>query len=890
MTTATLPKDETSHASTATNAVSDTELFRIRALVRNAAEHIAPIWPLKTFIATNPLLGLENFSFGDAASKAEKLFGAQCFVGLNDYRQRVQSGDISSTALTTSFEQATDGLRNVTIAGQACDAQAWVRQCLDGTEEKAASAQIAEQASRIITAISGKHEEASAGPATDPKVMEAVNRQLMKWCTAYFDEGVATLNMPFREKGLYGAWTHLAIHDPEVRAALTPEALTQLARLPEQADIAIHEAMRFFGAEGKGATALLVNHLAAMPGWAGYIKKQAEQNTLKPADANLTDYLGIRLTLHALLSRQKEGDTHATLPKTPEEDLKRLASFLQHAQLDLPESTSLSEQDLAVLNTILKQARDSSLALIFLKAAEESYREPLIETLKAAAQTSTEDTQPVDAQLVFCIDVRSEPFRRALESEGNFETLGYAGFFGIPIQHTNFTGGANRDLCPVLLTPKHEITDQPLDAHVSDAHRLRMVSERNTRAKSLWGGLKQSVLTPFALAEATGAVSGAAMAGRTLAPRRASTFFQRLSRKGDELQITEPRLQHAKSTSEPNKHLGLTLDEQIFYAQALLEMTGLKAPFGKLVVLCAHGSTTTNNAYASALDCGACGGNHGAANARVMATILNSPEVREGLKKLGHQLPDEMVALAAEHDTTTDEVTLFGAAHAPASHQEEIKKLETALARAGDKNRQNRIEKLSAEEKPLAEEILYRSADWAQVRPEWGLARNAAFIVAPRTLTKDIDLGGRSFLHSYDWRIDPEGTSLTVILTAPMVVAQWINCQYYFSTVDNHVFGSGTKITQNVVGGIGVAQGNESDLMTGLPWQSLFDDQGEAYHEPLRLLTFVVAPRNMVEHIITANDVLKRLFDNEWVALHVLDPESGLSARYQPGLTWHEHV
>jgi uncharacterized protein YbcC (UPF0753/DUF2309 family) len=37
-----------------------------------------------------------------------------------------------------------------------------------------------------------------------------------------------------------------------------------------------------------------------------------------------------------------------------------------------------------------------------------------------------------------------------------------------------------------------------------------------------------------------------------------------------------------------------------------------------------------------------------------------------------------------------------------------------------------------------------------------------------------------------------------------MVVTQWINSQYYFSTVDTAVYSSGSKVTQNPVGNVGV--------------------------------------------------------------------------------------
>jgi uncharacterized protein YbcC (UPF0753/DUF2309 family) len=180
---------------------------------------------------------------------------------------------------------------------------------------------------------------------------------------------------------------------------------------------------------------------------------------------------------------------------------------------------------------------------------------------------------------------------------------------------------------------------------------------------------------------------------------------------------------------------------------------------------------------------------------------------------------------------------------------------------------------LDADESSSAKYTKLRSIDWAQVRPEWGLARNASFIVAPREISKKIDLDGRAFLHSYDYRQDPEGAILTVILTAPMVVAQWINSQYLFSTLDNVTYGAGSKVTKNITGKIGVMQGNASDLMTGLPLQSVNKTDKEAYHEPVRLMTIVYAPSAVINQIIEKQTVLQKLFSNGWVRLICIDPE-----------------
>ncbi|OYV54027.1 MAG: hypothetical protein B7X00_01760, partial [Legionella sp. 21-45-4] len=146
---------------------------------------------------------------------------------------------------------------------------------------------------------------------------------------------------------------------------------------------------------------------------------------------------------------------------------------------------------------------------------------------------------------------------------------------------------------------------------------------------------------------------------------------------------------------------------------------------------------------------------------------------------------------------------------------------------------------------------------------------------------------GRCFLHSYSWEQDTDGDLLETILTAPMVVAEWINMQYLFSTVDNVSFGSGSKITHNIVGKLGVMQGNASDLMHGLPLQSVKSSDGVDFHQPQRLLTVIYAPKKRVEGIIQKQDILQRLFYNGWVNLVVIDPTQNKA--YQLGRTrgWH---
>ena len=94
-------------------------------------------------------------------------------------------------------------------------------------------------------------------------------------------------------------------------------------------------------------------------------------------------------------------------------------------------------------------------------------------------------------------------------------------------------------------------------------------------------------------------------------------------------------------------------------------------------------------------------------------------------------------------------------------------------------------------------------------------------------------------------------------MTAPVVVANWINMQYYASTVDQEHSGSGDKTIHNVVGNFGIFSGNGGDLQTGLPWQSIHD--GEQYqHDPVRLLVVIAASRESIDRILAAHGNVRR--------------------------------
>lgn len=673
---------------------------------------------------------------------------------------------------------------------------------------------------------------------TDPSPeLASVNRQLIKWCVTFLDEGQATWVMPNRKKGFYQAWKQLVAFDKQVHQGKKADK-QWLASLPDNAADAVALSLDRLQVAPDAQEAFLKIALTQLPGWSGYVKWR-EGNQPGPNPMTLVDFLAVRLAVTCCLWPQA---AHQPAPVLP-----------------------------------ARQHLDKAIAT--LKHNELAYQTQLINQLLPRLRVVNPLRQRPDAQLVFCIDVRSEPFRRCIEARGDYETLGFAGFFGLPIRLNDTVSGAAHDSCPVLLKPSHTIDQKPTATAHQQARFWRGKRITDT-LRAFYQQLKYNFSTPFALVETLGAGCGLLMLGRTLAPTLSAQTRHGIT------EAIRPALPTAPDANSHHHHHGIGPDQQAVYAEGALRLMGLTDNFGKLVVLCGHGSSTQNNPYGSALDCGACGGNHGGANAQLLASLLNTLSVRAVLANHELHIPADTVFLAAEHNTTTDEVAIYETQQS-ATDRAVLAALRYKLTLAKIANSAYRCRTFgNGNSADPARESLRRSNDWAEVRPEWGLARNAAFVVGPRRLTEKLDLEGRCFLHSYNWEQDTNYTQLETILTAPMVVAQWINTQYLFSTLDPVAYGSGSKVTHNVTGKLGIMQGNASDLMHGLPLQSVNRSDTETYHEPQRLCTVVMAPRSGIDGLVARQPVLQKLFFNEWVTLVALDPTEKQAYRLTPTGDW----
>ena len=717
----------------------------IRAQVDAACAHIAPAWPLDRLIAVNPYWGWTDRPIAEVAAAIGATAAVPMLMPRAWYRAQRDAGRIPDAAIERAIERHAAPTTRADVLAAIEHAPPPLPQ------------------HPLVSALCDAARQASA----DDSWRECIAQQLGQACESYFDAAQVPWAAAAPD-GLYAAWRESLRTDRSSHPFLAAHDLRAAAdELPDSADELIATALDALALPRTAHTTYLTAALLSIVGWASAAAHRRWEARLRGGDDDtIVELLAARLGWELLLYRT-----------APSSDLPtRWAQARRQWKADAE-----------------RVAREQAPEWILQRAFELHYHEGLAtdlarhSRLRQAERGRSAPPAP-SAQAVFCIDVRSEAFRRHLEGcDHSIHTLGFAGSFGLPLEYQPGVGKARLQL-PGLLAPAFVAED---------------------------GGDGVPTLTR----------------------RRDGTAID------------------AESKAD--------------LAANLLRGMSLTQDFAPLVALLGHAALLVNNPQAAGLACGACGGNSGEVNARVAAALLNDADVRQRLAARGLAIPARTRFVGGVHDTCTDDVAIYPDATTSATHAEVLGALQAASARAARRTRVERAGRLGIDaEDPLvlAEALRARAADRSEVRPEWGLAGNAAFIVAPR---------GRAFLHEYDERLDPQHRTLEVILTAPVVVGHWINFQYWASTVDPHRFGSGDKTRHRVAGeNLGVYEGTGGDLRIGLAQQAVHDGT-RFVHDPMRLGVFVEAGAAAIDAVLAKHATIRQLVANEWIFLYRLDPATG---------------
>ena len=768
-----------------------------------AARQIPPMWPLASSVAVNPSFGQRGRALAEAGAPAARASAARTVMPRDWFASQIASGAISDDDLAAALAACASPLRPASM------------------EALKLAATVARPAPQPLPTIADLAAEVS-GIDWPALIAERFGHWAAGWC----DEGQALWAAP-KGRNAFRAWQAAAQHDLTCEIAGLAGFGAFVADAPDSAIEAMARNVARLDLTPKALPTYFHALLITLGGWAQYARYIQWQAELAGGeDSAPADFLCIRLMWEAALYAQYE-------PLIAARWRVVAAAHAAPAQA----------------------SGDDVVDMILQEAAERAAQRELGASLQQGAQPAADTAALVQA--AFCIDVRSEVFRRALESlDPRVQTLGFAGFFGIGASHRRFASDVAEHRLPVLLNASVSSTAGTAE-HADKDRSARYLA----RAKRAWGRFKLAAVSSFAFVEAAGPVYVGKLVKDALGLKRSALPH-------DPAPVLEPALDRAA---------------RIGAAKAVLGAMSLTRDFAPLVLLVGHGANVVNNPHASGLHCGACGGYSGEVNARLLASLLNDPEVRTGLAEAGIAIPAGTLFLGALHDTTADNVLIYAEDHPSADHAEILAQTREWMASAGLIARSERALRLPRA--GTGHEIARRSRDWAEVRPEWALAGCKAFIAAPRSRTGGTSLAGRAFLHDYVWQQDEGFGVLELIMTAPVVVASWISLQYYGSSVDPEVWGGGNKLIHNVIGGIGVVEGNGGTLRAGLPWQSVHDGE-KLVHEPLRLTVCIEAPVKAMTDILARHDGVRALFDNRWLHLIALDENGQMAQRYTGNLGW----
>lgn len=819
----------------------------IKKIIANANRHLPRVWPLQQFVAVNPLWNSIGVNFLELAEELSHQVGLKATLPLNQYHQQYQQGLIAnadirrvitswlskkSLTMSLSFDQKNileNSLFDLMTSSIYQNLLNLAEQQFDFDQEVEPSLLLSQQWRDYFY--------------DDPCVW--VEQNCVTWLAAFFDQGQAAWSIPSKCIDLFAAWQDVMQHQNRKWG-------TFLSRYPTQPLDFIEAIVITLNIPQVYLADYIDQIVWRLKGWGGYIKWLTEYPNHPWIDktASLTELIAMWLAYECYFMETHQSKLKAFVPfsKTPSHQPKPtpLITALWLEMLTPSITLSSSSSEISQLQGIITELACDHLALRFIwqTAWEKPYHYDLMQGLTLYEPPKMALPK---AQWLVCMDVRSEGLRRSLEYVAEQETFGVAGFFGFAFQFNDKVNHTTTWQCPSLMTPQHVV--------MAMAASESFLKSSTQSIKNTMNQTKRQILSPFALFEMVGLWFSTKLAAKTAFPYLCAKLTAWLTDKNQERQF------HWFKDANVDA-LGYCIEDAAAVAENLLKTLGLTKQFSPWVVLCAHEASSENNTYQAALDCGACGGNGGAVNARVAAMAFNHPQIRDELTKRGIFIPKTTYFIAACYNTTQDVIRWFD----EDLEQVSLAELKSGAEKACEHARAERLGSL-----PGNQNVRKRSTDWAELIPEWGLTNNASMVIGPRWLTREMNLNRRTFLHSYHPDSDPTHIQLEGILTAPLFVAHAINMQYYLSTTDPDLYGSGNKAIHNPISQIGVMQGNHSDLQTGLPSQSVVY-QNQLRHEPRRLLVIIYAKKAAVDQIINKHPKLKHLVDGQWLFLHVIEP------------------
>lgn len=761
--------------------------------------------PLKDFIHHNTLHAFQQMKFKDGVRHASEILGYRSSLSLSDFRNLFDKGQI--------FPEVLD---RVIVQKKGADhLEEWRKKVLTHPYENVVLPRIG-----ALRANWKKHYRIDLDSLVQPT--------LFRILCSYLDQGIAIWNFPVREKTFLAA-----IREMERNTLASFFKGKRAKKLLLETTCEIADLLKIVVGDESLYTRYLFDQQFSHQGWSGMV------STIEDQPFTILD--SRKLSMHDLIVFELLMEIDA---------LDR-----QFKQGWKPLCENLVEKPMQLFSDVLETEMHEVL-FIWQEAFEWTYHDQVLAGILQKKNAPRQFTKK-SFQALLCIDDRECSFRRYIEEfDHESETFGTPGFFSVEFYYQPEGGKFYTKLCPAPVTPKYLIKGIGEEKRQKDAYLSKT-------SHSIYGGWLISQTLGFWSAF----LLFLNIFKPSMGPATASSF-KHMSKKS-QLTIENKSL----DDRENDLQIGFTIDEMANRVEALLKSIGLVKDFAPIIYVIGHGSSSVNNPHYAAYDCGACSGRAGSVNSRVVSFMGNHPKVREVLKTRGIDIPEATQFLGGLHDTTRDEIIFFDENSLTKKNLESHNKNEVTFAKALDfnaKERSRRFESIDSHLTPaqIHDKILTRSVSLFEPRPELNHATNALCVVGRRELTKHLFMDRRSFMNSYDYRVDLDGKFLVNVLRPVGPVCGGINLEYFFSRVDNQKLGAGTKLPHNVMGLIGVANGIDGDLRPGLPSQMI------EVHDPVRLLVIVEHFPEIVLQAIQKEAPTYEWFLNEWVRLVAVHPET----------------
>lgn len=855
--------------------------FDLQATLDEIAHRLPSQGPIKDFVHHNTLHSFQHLPFDQAVIEAGRFYRACSHMPLEYYRNAQKEGGIGISQLSTTILKRVPRavLDSRWFSGKLSGRQLielGLRELPDLRDLESLEA-YSPGATQILSQIEKMlpDSEVDIDSIERAELNSCVNPVMFRLLSSYLDQGVALWMFPHVEKSFLGAIRTLVMRSWFPIASFTNKKRL-LKSLRGSAHTVCIRLLKKLAKDESRYQRYLEEMLMAHPGWSG-ISSVLENHPHTLHDRRkmrLMDVAAVRLALEYEASFHLSAKSSLSPTRTLNPDALVIAGMLGKAGVKENEITRSEE-----FSSLCAWLTPHKLAWIWHEALEETYYENILGALRTNVidPPVKESKSSPSIQAIFCIDDRECSFRRYIEeTDPTVETYSAAGFFGVDFMFQSVDSPYAVALCPINIRPKHVVRERPKST-AADHHASR--SKRKKRSEKLRLSMHESTLSilfGWLSTSAAGPWAAMKLATSILWPEKLGQWI----RKTRDPMPTEFELLHTKE--ENGMRYGYTHEEMADRVENILRATGLTRNFASLVAVFGHGSSSINNPHFAAYNCGACSGNPGAPNARAFAIMANMPEVRALLAGRKIEIPETTLFIGGYHDTCADEVTFFDEEKIVGAPLRLFVQFRKTLRTALMLNARERCRRFELAPKDLTpeealKEVVRRSTALFEPRPELNHATNALCIVGKRGLTKNLFLDRRAFLQAYDHAQDPQGKTLAGILGAVIPVCAGINLEYLFSRLDNNVYGSGTKLPHNVSGLVGVMNGIEDDLRTGLPEQMI------EVHDPIRILFVLEQSPGLITQVLERNPSLLEWVENSWVSLSAIDPKDASIWRFVPG-------